>query len=244
MFELLLNVRHERLYIAGIGHKRSLCTDKDVDVSTLDFLTIVTKWWPWHLFVSPFITKMSKETHESPEFHASSRVLPGDDAIRSAYHNLEEVRPAETDRFEWSHWHQYLGTLEPKKVTQLNSKTWENSCSRCLDSFFMWFLGDVQVQNVSFLDLLKAKNLMNDMKKKAPEPGSFSWTAKVWLCRVFLGKKLHLTSIARWWQLKYFGYFHPENWGRFPIRLILISDGLVQPPTRSGLRVYFTKETG
>ena len=44
MFELLLNVRHERLYIAGIGHKRSLCTDKDVDVSTLDFLTIVTKW--------------------------------------------------------------------------------------------------------------------------------------------------------------------------------------------------------
>lgn len=44
-----------------------------------------------------------------------------------------------------------LGTLEPKKVTQLNSKTWENSCSRFLDSFFMWFLGDVQVQNVSFL---------------------------------------------------------------------------------------------
>ena len=53
MFELLLNVRHERLYIAGIGHKRSLLyvlkgsgdytelertvEDKDVDVSTLDF---------------------------------------------------------------------------------------------------------------------------------------------------------------------------------------------------------------
>ena len=38
---------------------------------------------------------------------------------------------------------------------------------------------------------------------------------------------------ARWWQLKYFWNFHPENWGRFPIWGSYFSNGLVQPPTRN-----------
>ena len=33
---------------------------------------------------------------------------------------------------------------------------------------------------------------------------------------------------------KYFLYFHPETWGRFPIWRAYFSDGLVQPPTRLG----------
>ena len=38
---------------------------------------------------------------------------------------------------------------------------------------------------------------------------------------------------ARWWQLKYFWNFHPENWGIFPIWGSYFSNGLVQPPTRN-----------
>lgn len=56
--------------------------------------------------------------------HASSRVLPGDDAIRSAYHNLEEVRPVETDRFEWSRFLQmpwYTWTPKSNTVEQQNT---------------------------------------------------------------------------------------------------------------------------
>ena len=40
-------------------------------------------------------------------------------------------------------------------------------------------------------------------------------------------------SISRWWQLKYFWNFHPENWGRWTqFDEHIVSIGLVQPPTR------------
>ncbi len=40
---------------------------------------------------------------------------------------------------------------------------------------------------------------------------------------------------ARWWQLKYFGNFHPENFGRwtqFDLRIFFRWVGSTQPPTR------------
>ncbi len=36
---------------------------------------------------------------------------------------------------------------------------------------------------------------------------------------------------TRWWQLKYFWNFHPENWGKFPFWRIFFR-WVVQPPTR------------
>ena len=41
-----------------------------------------------------------------------------------------------------------------------------------------------------------------------------------------------LKNDTRWWQLKYFWNFHPENWGNDLIGRAYFSDGLVQPPPK------------
>ena len=44
--------------------------------------------------------------------------------------------------------------------------------------------------------------------------------------------------LSRWWQLKYFWNFHPENWGNDPIRRAYFSEGL-KPPTSYFFTVLF-----
>ena len=106
-----------------------------------------------------------------------------------------------------------LGTLEPKKVTQLNSKTWENS------SQMPWLLFHVVFRWCS--------------ASKCEFFGSFEGQElDEWHEEEGAGANSNI-----------FGIFTPKIGEDFQFHQFF-SDGLVQPPTRSALRVYFTKETG
>jgi len=99
---LLALATRGRYVLKGSGDYTELertVEDKDVDVSTLDFSNGLENGYHGS-HVLPVPKRGRKKLMKALKSHASSRVLPGDDAIRSAYHNLEEVRPVETDRFE------------------------------------------------------------------------------------------------------------------------------------------------
>ena len=51
-------------------------------------------------------------------------------------------------------------------------------------------------------------------------------------------KRTKTWATASWWQLKYFFNFHPENWERFPIRLIFLQMGWNHQSVAGGSRFW------